>query len=175
MAYDFKKEYRHLRTPEIVTVPKINYVSVRGKGNPNEEGGEYQLAIKILYAVSYTLKMSKKMDYIIESFYDYVVPPLEGFWDWKGCNADKSSMKWIAVMRLPEFITVNEGLCVQALHVGAFDDEPLTVALMDKYIHERGLVNDIAPHRLHHEIYLSDARKVSPEKRRTVIRHPVKS
>ena len=145
--------------------------------------------------------MSKKMDYIIESFYDYVVPPLEGFWDWKGCNADKSSMKWIAVMRLPEFITeenftwavmtastkkkldcspakfitVNEGLCVQALHVGAFDDEPLTVALMDKYIHERGLVNDIAPHRLHHEIYLSDARKVSPEKRRTVIRHPVKS
>ena len=200
MPYDFKKEYRHIRGPEIITVPAVNYISVRGKGNPNEDGGEYQTAIRILYAVSYTLKMCRKMDYIINGYYDYVVPPLEGFWEWNtGCK-DKSSMKWLAVMRLPEFVTeenfnwavvtassrkkldcsaanfmtVNEGQCVQALHNGAFDDEPLTIALMDEFIHKHGLMNDITENRLHHEIYLSDPRRTAPEKLKTVIRHPIK-
>ena len=198
MPYDFKKEYRHIRGSEIINVPAVNYIAVQGKGNPNDESGEYQTAIKILYAVSYTLKMCRKMDYTIDGFYDYVVPPLEGFWD--NNYQDKSAMRWLAVMRLPEFVreenfawavmtasakkkldcspakfmTINEGLCVQALHEGAFDDEPLTIALMDEYIRGRGLVNDLTEQRLHHEIYLSDARKVPSEKWKTIIRFPIR-
>lgn len=187
--------------PEIVTVPKANYIAVRGKGNPNEIDGAYQQAISILYAVAYTLKMSYKTEHKIEGFFEYVVPPLEGFW-WQdnvdGIDyADKAAFNWISVIRLPEFITkkdfewavetasekkkldcssaefltVDEGLCVQIMHIGAFDDEPQTVALMDEYIAQNGYENDITESRLHHEIYLSDARKVAPEKWKTVIRH----
>ena len=190
--------------PEIVTVPKANYIAVRGKGNPNEIDGAYQQAISILYAVAYTLKMSYKTEHKIEGFFEYVVPPLEGFW-WQdnvdGIDyADKAAFNWISVIRLPEFITqkdfewavetasekkkldcsssefltVDEGLCVQIMHIGAFDDEPQTVALMDEYIAQNGYENDITESRLHHEIYLSDARKVAPEKWKTVIRHPIK-
>ena len=208
MPFDFKKEYKEFympkNKPEIVTVPKANYIAVRGRGNPNEEGGAYQAAIGVLYAVAYTLKMSYKTDYKIEGFFEYVVPPLEGFW-WQdntdGINyADKDSFNWISVIRLPdfvtqkdfdwavqtatkrkkidctaaEFLTVDEGLCVQIMHTGAFDDEPATVALMEKYIAEQGCQTDINDLRLHHEIYLSDARKVPPEKWRTVIRHPIR-
>lgn len=208
MAFDFKKEYKEFYLPKnepgIVTVPKINYIAVRGKGDPNEEGGTYQQAISILYAVAYTLKMSYKTDYRIEGFYDYVVPPLEGFWRQEGTNGidygDKSAFCWISVIRLPdfiakkdfgwavdaaakkkkldcskaEFLTVEEGLCVQIMHEGAFDDEPGTVALMDRFIAENGYENDFTDTRLHHEIYLSDARKVPPEKWKTVIRHPIR-
>lgn len=208
MAFDFKKEYKEFympkNKPEIVTVPQANYIAVRGKGNPNEIDGAYQKAISILYAVAYTLKMSYKTEHKIEGFFEYVVPPLEGFW-WQdnvdGIDyADKTAFNWISVIRLPEFITqkdfewavetasekkkldcssaefltVDEGLCVQIMHIGAFDDEPQTVTLMDEYIAQNGYENDITESRLHHEIYLSDARKVAPEKWKTVIRHPIK-
>lgn len=208
MAFDFKKEYREFympkEQPEIVDVPKANYIAMRGKGDPNEEGGAYQKAISILYAVAYTLKMSYKTAHQISGFYEYVVPPLEGFW-WQdnidGIDySDKSLFNWISVIRLPdfvskadfdwavesatkkkkldcssaEFLTVDEGLCVQIMHNGAFDDEPASVALMDAYVKQNGYANDISSDRLHHEIYLSDARKVAPEKWKTVIRHPIK-
>ena len=208
MAFDFKKEYKEFympkNKPEIVTVPKAHYIAVRGKGNPNEIDGAYQQAISILYAVAYTLKMSYKTEHKIEGFFEYVVPPLEGFW-WQdnvdGIDyADKAAFNWISVIRLPEFITqkdfewavetasekkkldcssaefltVDEGLCVQIMHIGAFDDEPQTVALMDEYIAQNGYENDITESRLHHEIYLSDARKVALEKWKTIIRHPIK-
>ena len=208
MAFDFKKEYKEFympkNKPEIVTVPKANYIAVRGKGDPNKEGGEYQQAISVLYAVAYTLKMSYKTDYKIEGFFEYVVPPLEGFWrqdDMDGIDyTNKSSFNWISVIRLPDFITqkdfewavetatkkkkldcssaefmtIDEGLCIQIMHFGSFDDEPATVALMDEYLDKNGYVNDITDTRLHHEIYLSDARRVAPEKWKTVIRHPIK-
>lgn len=208
MAFDFKKEYREFympgKTPEIVTVPRANYLAVRGQGDPNEEGGAYQRAISVLYALAYTLKMSYKTDHRIEGFFDYVVPPLEGFWRQAGVEgvdyADKAAFEWISVIRLTdfitkadfdwavetaakkkkldcsgaEFLTVDEGLCVQIMHFGPFDDEPATVALMDAYLRENGYVNDFSDSRRHHEIYLSDARKVPPEKWRTVIRHPIR-
>ena len=208
MAFDFKKEYKEYympkNKPEIVTLTPANYIAVRGSGDPNEEGGAYKLAISVLYAVAYTLKMSYKTDYRIEGFYEYVVPPLEGFWwqkDYEGIDySDKSSFHWISVIRLPdfitadhvkwaietatkkkkldcssvEFLTIDEGLCVQMMHHGAYDDEPATVALMDAFCAERGYVNDFSATRLHHEIYMSDARKVAPEKWKTVIRHPVR-
>ena len=208
MAFDFKKEYKEFYMPKnksaIVTVPKANYIAVRGKGNPNEEGGAYQKAISVLYAVAYTLKMSYKADYKIDGFFEYVVPPLEGFWwqeDVKGVDyGNKDSFNWISVIRLPdfitkenfdwavstatkkkkldcssaEFLTIDEGLCVQIMHIGSFDDEPESVAKMDAYLVEKGYENDLNDTRLHHEIYMSDARKVAPEKWKTVIRHPIK-
>lgn len=208
MAFDFKKEYKEFympkSKPEIVTVPKANYIAVRGKGDPNDEGGAYQQAVGILYAVAYTLKMSYKTDYRIEGFFDYVVPPLEGFWWQEGVDgidySDKSTFNWISVIRLPdfvtqkdfdwatgeaekkkhldcskaEFLTIDEGLCVQLMHIGPFDDEPATVSMMNAYLLENGYENDFSDSRLHHEIYLSDARKVAPEKWKTVIRHPIK-
>lgn len=208
MPFDFKKEYKEFYMPkcqpEIVTLPKANYIAVRGKGDPNEEGGAYKAAIGVLYAVAYTIKMSKMGDHRIDGYFDFVVPPLEGFW-WQdgidGVNySDKSAFAWISVIRLPdfvteddlawavaeatkkkkidctcaEFLTVDEGLCVQCMHIGAYDDEPATVALMDAYLAENGYVNDFSDTRRHHEIYLSDARKVAPEKWKTVIRHPIK-
>ena len=208
IAFDFKKEYKEFYMPkgkpEIVTVPKANYIAVRGKGDPNDEGGAYQQAVGILYAVAYTLKMSYKTDYRIEGFFDYVVPPLEGFWWQDGVGgidySDKSTFNWISVIRLPdfvtqkdfdwatgeaekkkhldcskaEFLTIDEGLCVQIMHIGPFDDEPATVSMMNAYLLENGYENDFSDSRLHHEIYLSDARKVAPEKWKTVIRHPIK-
>ena len=208
MAFDFKKEYKEFYMPkckpEIVTVPKANYIAVRGEGDPNEDGGAYQAAIGVLYSVAYTLKMSYKTEHKIEGFFEYVVPPLEGFWWQDGIAgvdySKKSAFRWISVIRLPdfvteadlawavdtaskkkhidcssaEFLTVEEGLCVQILHVGSYDDEPATVAAMDAFLAENGYVNDLSDTRLHHEIYLSDARKTAPEKLKTVIRHPIR-
>lgn len=208
MAFDFKKEYKEFympkNKPEVVTAPKANYIALRGKGDPNEEGGEYKSAIAVLYAVAYTLKMSKMTDHRIEGYFDYVVPPLEGFWWQEGVDgidySDKSTFCWISVIRLPdfitkedldwavktatqkkkldcskaEFLTIDEGLCVQIMHIGSFDNEPATVEIMNKYIAENGYENDFSDTRFHHEIYLSDARKVAPEKWKTVIRHPIK-
>ena len=208
MPFDFKKEYKELyqpkSKPQIVEVPPMNYIAVRGTGDPNEDDGAYQQAISVLYAVAYTLKMSYKTDYKIAGFFEYVVPPLEGFWwqdDADGVNyADKSGFHWISVIRLPDFVTksdfdwavqtaakkkqldcssakfltIEEGLCVQMMHVGSYDDEPASVALMDDYLTENGYVNDLTAERLHHEIYLSDPRKTAPEKRKTVLRHPIK-
>lgn len=208
MAFDFKKEYKEFympkKKPEIVNVPKTNYIAVRGKGDPNEEGGEYKASIGLLYTIACTLKMSKRTGHEIEGFFDYVVPPLEGFWWQDGIDGidftKKDKFRWISVIRLPdfikkedfdwavetaqqkkkmdcskvEFLTIDEGLCVQMMHIGAYDDEPASVALMDAYIEQEGYVNDLSDVRLHHEIYLSDARKVEPARRKTVIRHPIK-
>ncbi len=208
-AFDFKKEYKEFympkNKPEIVTVPVMNYIAVRGRGDPNDEDGEYQRAVGVLYAISYTLKMSYKGSHNIEGFFEYVVPPLEGFW-WQdnvdGCDhGDKSSFNWISVIRLPDFITkqdfewaveeaskkkrldcsvaefimIEEGLCVQIMHIGPFDDEPNTIAVMDAYLQDNGYVNDITSERMHHEIYLSDPRKSDPLKWKTVIRHPIRT
>ena len=208
MPFDFKKEYKEFYLPPakpvIVIVPKANYIAVRGKGDPNDENGAYQQAIGVLYAAAYTLKMSYKTGHHIEGFYDYVVPPLEGFWWQEGIEGidyrDKSTFCWISVIRLPdfitqadfdwavqiasrkkkidcscaEFLTIDEGLCVQIMHIGPYDNEPASVALMDKFLTENGYMNDFTSIRLHHEIYLSYARKVAPEKWKTVIRHPIK-
>lgn len=208
MPFDFKKEYKEFYLPkdkpEIITVPKSNYIAVKGQGNPNDEGGAYQQAIGVLYAVAYTLKMSYKTDHRIDGFFEYVVPPLEGFWWQDGIDGvdygSKDTFHWISVIRLPdfvtkkdfdwavetaskkkkldcscaEFLTVDEGLCVQIMHIGPFDDEPATVARMDAFLFENGYENDMTDTRLHHEIYLSDARKVAPDKLKTVIRHPIK-
>lgn len=208
MSFDLKKEYKEFympkNKPEIVTVPKANYIAVRGTGDPNEEDGAYKKAIGVLYAVAYTLKMSYKTDYKIQGFYEYVVPPLEGFWWQEGIEgidySDKTTFRWISVIRLPEFITkedvawavqtaekkkgldcsgaefftVEEGVCVQIMHIGSFDDEPETVNKMNAFIEAQGYENDFSDNRLHHEIYLSDARRVAPEKWKTVIRHPIR-
>ncbi len=208
MAFDFKKEckefYMPKSKPEIVDIPRMNYVAVRGTGDPNQEDGAYQRAIGILYGVSYTIKMSCKSDYKIKGFFEYVVPPLEGFWWQNGVNgvdySDKSGFNWISLIRLPdfvtradfewavqeagrkkktdccpaEFLTLDEGLCVQIMHIGSYDSEPESVALMDSFLKENGYRNDLSESRLHHEIYLSDPRKTVPEKRKTVIRHPIK-
>lgn len=208
MAFDFKKEYKEFylakNEPQIVLVPPMNYVAVRGTGDPNKEGGAYKAAIAVLYAVSYTIKMSKLGDHRIDGYYDFVVPPLEGFWWQDGVQGvdytNKSSFHWISVIRLPdfvtqedfdwavaeatrkkkldcsiaEFMTIDEGKCVQIMHIGPYDDEPATVAVMDQYLAANGYENDFSLTRMHHEIYLSDARKIAPEKWKTVIRHPVK-
>ncbi|MBR3311950.1 MAG: GyrI-like domain-containing protein [Solobacterium sp.] len=208
MAFDFRKEYKEFympkRTPAIVTVPKMNYIAVRGIGDPNEEDGEYKQAIGLLYGIAYTIKMSRKGNHQIDGYFDYVVPPLEGFWRQDGVTGvdytRKDSFAWISVIRLPDFVTkedfdwavressakkkqdfskvqyltVEEGLCVQCMHIGPYDDEPVTVAIMDRYLEENGYENDFSAERMHHEIYLSDPRRVSPEKQKTVIRHPVR-
>ena len=208
MAFDFKKEYKEFYMPkdkpEIISVPKMNYIAVRGKGDPNDENGEYKAAIGLLYGIAFTIKMSKKGDHQIDGYFDYVVPPLEGFWWMEGKvgvdYAHKERFHWISVIRLPdfvseydfrwavdeaakkkkqdfskvEFLTVEEGVCVQCMHIGSYDDEPETVKLMHEYMEQQGYSIDIAENRFHHEIYLSDARKVAPEKLKTVIRHPIK-
>ena len=209
MAFDFKKEYREFYIPkikpDIVKVPSMNYIAVRGTGDPNLEDGEYKQAIGLLYGIAFTIKMSKKGDHRIEGYFDYVVPPLEGFWWQDGGDgidyAHKEKFHWISVIRLPDFVTnddflwavneatkkkkqdfskatfltVEEGLCVQCMHIGSYDDEPATVAMMHEFMEQQGYELDITDKRLHHEIYLSDARKVAPEKLKTVIRHPIKA
>ena len=208
MPFDFKKEYKEFYMPkgkpEIVTVPAMNYIAVRGSGNPNEEGGDYKKSIELLYGIAYTIKMSKKGDHKIEGYFDYVVPPLEGFWWQDGVDGidygHKENFQWISAIRLPDFVTrsdfewaieeatrkkkmdfskveflpVEEGLCVQCMHTGSYDDEPATVSMMHEFIESQGYALDITDKRLHHEIYLSDARKVAPDKLKTVIRHPIK-
>lgn len=208
MPFDYKKEYKAFylppKTPEILSVPPMNFVAVRGKGDPNEEAGEYKAAMEILYGIAYTIKMSKKGDRQIEGYFDYVVPPLEGFW-WQERTVGvdygrKADFCWISLIRLPDFVTradfdwavqeatrkkktdfskaefftYDEGLCVQCMHIGPYDDEPQTVEQMHRFAQEQGYTVEITETRYHHEIYLSDARKTVPEKLRTVIRHPIK-
>ena len=208
MSFDFKKEYKEFymppNRPEIVEIPSMNYLAVRGQGDPNLEEGEYKRAIGLLYGIAFTIKMSKKGNYRIDGYFDYTVPPLEGFWWQNGVKgieySHKEDFQWISVIRLPdfvkkadfywaleeaakkkkqdfsrvEFMTYEEGLCVQCMHTGPFDDEPATVARMHDYMEQEGYVLDITDQRLHHEIYLSDARKVDPLKQKTVIRHPIR-
>ncbi len=208
MAFDFKKEYKEFYLPKdkpgIVMVPKMNYIAIRGHGDPNDENGDYKAAIGLLYAIAFTIKMSRKGDHRIEGYFDYVVPPLEGFWFMEGMSgidyAHKEDFHWISVIRLPdfvteedfkwavdeatkkkkqdfsgvEFLTVEEGLCVQCMHIGSYDDEPITVSMMHEFMEQQDYLLDITDKRLHHEIYLSDARKIAPEKLKTVIRHPIR-
>ena len=208
MAFDYKKEYREFYlpkdTPSIVTVPRMNYIAVRGHGDPNVEGGEYKLSIELLYGVAYTIKMSRLGGRRIDGYFAFVVPPLEGFW-WQDGSAGidysrKAELNWLSALRLPDFVTEadlswalaeaerkkkrdfskvtfmsrEEGVCVQCMHIGPYDDEPATVELMHRRMAEDGYALDISEERLHHEIYLSDARRVAPEKLKTVIRHPIR-
>lgn len=208
MAFDYKKEYKEFympkNKPSVVTVPGMNFIAVRGKGDPNVEDGEYKQSIGLLYGIAFTIKMSKKSDHRIDGYFDYVVPPLEGFWWQEGTEgidyAHKERLQWISVIRLPDFVTkedfdwaveeatrkkktdyskvefftYDEGLCVQSMHIGPYDDEPKTVARMHEFMEQEGYALDITDQRMHHEIYLSDARRVAPEKRKTVIRHPIR-
>lgn len=207
MAFDYKKEYREFylpkSQPELVTVPSMNFAAVRGKGNPNEEGGAYKLSLGLLYGIAYTIKMSKMGDHKIEGYFDYVVPPLEGLWYQEGIRGidytHKEDFQWISMIRLPEFITkeefhwavqeaekkkktdfstvefltYEEGLCVQCMHIGPYDKEPDTIEAMDAFAKEQGYQPDMDGPRRHHEIYLSDVRRCKPENLKTVIRHPV--
>ena len=206
--FDYKKKYKEFylpkNKPELIDVPAMNYIAVRGQGDPNEEGGEYKAAIGLLYAIAFTIKMSEKGNHKIEGFFDYVVPPLEGFWWQDGVDgvdyAHKEDYQWISLIRLPDFVTridfdwaveeatrkkqadfssvefysYTEGMCVQCMHIGSYDEEPATVQAMEDYAHAMGYEIDISETRFHHEIYLSDARRCSPEKLKTVIRHPVR-
>ncbi len=208
MAFDYKKEYKEYyapaKKPAIVQIPRMNFVAVRGKGDPNEEEGEYKKALNLLYGIAFTIKMSYKGTHEIKGFFEYVAPPLEGFW-WQenviGVDYEhKETFQWISLIRLPDFVTkddfdwavqeatqkkqidfskvefftYDEGMCVQCMHIGSYDDEPATVKLMEKYAKEQGYEIDINDERFHHEIYLSDARKCVPEKRKTILRHPIK-
>ena len=208
MAFDYKKEYKEFylpkTKPELVEVPEMNFIAVRGKGNPNEDKGAYKEAIGLLYGIAFTLKMSKKGDHKMDGYFDYVVPPLEGFWWQEGVEGVDYSRKedfcWISVIRLPdfvteadfqwavdeaqrkkkqdyskvEFLTICEGLCVQCMHIGPYDTEPETLRQMDAFAAEQGYVPDFTAGRLHHEIYLGDPRRTAPEKLKTVLRHPVR-
>ena len=208
MAFDYKKEYKEFYMPKnkpgIVDIPEMNYIAVRGKGNPNEENGEYKKSIELLYSIAFTIKMSYKGDYRIDGYFEYVVPPLEGFW-WqdgiKGMDySRKDELNFISIIRLPDFVTdkdfewaikeaakkkkadflkvefftYEEGLCVQCMHLGPYDDEPVTTKLMEDYARENGYIIDITDTKFHHEIYLSDPRRCEASKLKTVIRHPVK-
>ncbi|MCM1266443.1 MAG: GyrI-like domain-containing protein [Bacteroidales bacterium] len=207
MAFDYKKEYKEFylpkNTPSLITVPPMNFIAVRGKGDPNEEGGAYKQSINLLYGIAYTIKMSKKSDHRIEGYFDYVVPPLEGLWWQEGMTgidySKKADFTWISMIRLPDFVTkedfawavaeasekkktdfsqveflpYEEGLCVQCMHIGPYDDEPATIEAMERYAKEQGFLPDMDGTRRHHEIYLSDVRKCKPENLKTVIRHPV--
>lgn len=207
MAFDYKKEYREFympgNTPELIRVPPMNFIAVRGKGNPNEEGGAYKQSIGLLYGIAFTIKMSKKTSHQMEGYFDYVVPPLEGLWRQTGGGeidySRKEDFQWVSMIRLPEFVTekefrwavaeaeekkksdfskvefltYDEGLCIQCMHIGPYDQEPATIAVMDTFAEENGYVNDMDGSRFHHEIYLSDVRRCRPERLKTVIRHPV--
>lgn len=208
MAFDYKKEYKEFYLPKskpaLITVPSMNFIAVRGNGDPNEENSAYKQSINLLYGIAYTIKMSKLGDHRIEGYFDYVVPPLEGLWWQNGINSidytGKEAFEWISMIRLPdfvtktefdwaiaeaaekkktdfsevEFLTYDEGLCVQCMHIGPYDNEPATIEAMDKFAKEQGFSPDMEGKRRHHEIYLSDPRKCKPENLKTVIRHPIK-
>ena len=208
MVFDFKKEYKELYKPKakpsIINVEKANFIAVRGVGDPNAENSEYKQSISLLYPIAYAIKMSKKGDYKIDGYFDFVVPPLEGFWWQEGIRgvdyANKDSFNFISLIRMPDFVTkevfewaveettrkkkkdfskvefftYDEGLCVQCMHIGPYNDEPITVEAMHEYMIEQGYELDITDERFHHEVYISDVRKISPEKLKTVLRHPIK-
>lgn len=203
MAFDYKKEYKALyqppREPQFVTVPAMTFAAVRGQGDPNDPTGEYKAAIELLYGLLYTIKMSKKGSHRVDGYFDFVVPPLEGLWEQTG--TEKESFHWTSMLRLPEFVTreefdwavreatakkkkdfskvelftYDEGFCVQCMHLGFYDDEPETLARMNAFAAEQGYAVDFSETRFHHELYLSDPNRTAPEKRKTILRHPLKS
>lgn len=202
---DYKKIYKDIYVPpmqpQLIELPPISYVCVEGKGDPNTSSF-FQEAISLLYGLSYTIKMNRKID----GYFEYVVPPLEGFW-WSedhifdGLNIrDKSTFCWKIMIRLPEFVDedifikakeelkvkknvnvdllkreiIEEGLCVQMMHKGSFDEEAQSIQKIEQFIQEQGLETDLSSTRFHHEIYLSDFRRTKTENLKTVIRYPVK-
>ncbi len=208
MAYDFKKEqkqfYKPGKKPELIDVPKMTYIAVRGKGDPNATDGEYKQAIQLLYGVAYTIKMSKKGTHKIKNYFDFVVPPLESLW-WRDGNAGidyahKEKFEFISMIRMPDFvtqdvldwaikeasekkdgdfskvklITLDEGKCVQVMHVGSYDDGPATIEKMKEFADQNDVKPDYSDKCRHHEIYLSDPRRTKVENLKTVIRIPVK-
>ena len=207
MPFDYKKEYKEFyqppKKPGLIEIPEMNYIAVRGKGNPNLPDGEYKSSIGLLYGIAYTIKMSHMGNHKINGYFPYVVPPLEGLWWQKGTTqidySHKEDFEWISMIRLPDFVTKEEfnwavleatekkqtdfskveffpymeGLCVQCMHIGSYDDEPATLQLMDDFIRKEGYIPDLSGTRRHHEIYLSDPRRTKPERLRTVIRQPV--
>ena len=208
MPFDYKKEYKEFymppKKPTIVEVPTMNYIAIRGQGDPNDENGEYKQTLSLLYGIAFTIKMSYKGSHKIQGYFEYVIPPLEGFWwqeNTKGMDyTRKQDLHFISMIRLPDFVTkedfdwavqeatkkkkmdfskveflsVNEGLCVQCMHIGSYDEEPETVEYMHRYLKENGYVLDFSEKRMHHEIYLSDPRRCDPMKLKTVIRHPIR-
>ena len=184
MPFDFKKEYKEFymppRKPGIVSIPKMNYIAVRGTGDPNSENGEYKESIGLLYAVAFTIKMSKLGSHRMAGYFDYVVPPLEGFWRQEGSDSidysHKEKFHFISAIRLPDFVTADEfnwavgeaarkkkldlskvefftydeGLCVQCMHIGPYDDEPKTIEAMHEHAAQNGCVPDIRAERMHH-------------------------
>lgn len=202
---EYKEFYLPKNKPGLVTVPPMHFAAVRGSGNPNEEGGAYKQSIGLLYGIAFTIKMSKLSDHRIEGYFDYVVPPLEGLWWQEGMQgvdySRKDDFQWISMIRLPEFVTqdtlnwakaeagakkktdfspvefltYDEGFCVQCMHIGPYDNEPATIEIMDTFARSQGYLPDMDGTRYHHEIYLSDVRKCKPENLKTVIRHPIKA
>ena len=198
---EYKEFYLPPVTPTLVDVPPANYIAVRGMGNPNDEGSEYKDSIGLLYGIAFTIKMSKKGGRQIEGYFDYVVPPLEGLW-WSENGevnyAHKEAFHFISMIRLPEFVTradfdwavaeatrkkktdfskveffhYEEGRCVQCMHIGPFDSEPITIGKMKAFAEQQGLSIEMDDVRRHHEIYLSDPRKTAADKLKTVIRFP---
>ena len=201
---EYKEYYLPKNKPVRVSIPRMNYIAINGHGDPNDEKGEYKDALSLLYSIAFTLKMSYKTDYHIEGYFSYVVPPLEGLWWQNNSNTidyqHKEDFNWISMIRLPDFITkkdvdwaittanakkqkshsqvyfftLEEGLCVQCMHRGSFDDEPATLELIHSYIDNNDLLTDISETRRHHEIYLSDPRKCKAENIKTVLRIPVR-
>lgn len=229
---DVKKNQKNLYLPSpephVITVPPMNFIMIDGTGNPNDEDGEYNKAVEILYVLSYTIKMSKLTDTNIAGYVDFVVPPLEGLW-WIGEKdaqtkdfdaRQKDRYNWTSMIRQMDFVTeevfnlaaaaavqknskknpelsrrieaylsdgrlrletYDEGLCLQCMHKGPYDDESATISKMDSFIKSHpeyknaiGSKNSQGQVLCHHEIYLNDPRKTKPESIRTVLRHPVK-
>lgn len=206
---DYKKAFKELYSPKTIPsaieVPEMKFIQVDGRGDPNEPDGDYQKAIELLYALTFTIKMSPKSGVALDGYFEYVVPPLEGLWwladDSEPDFADKSKYFWTSMIRQPEFVTdeifeyavqttrvkkphidvskarfvtFTEGLCVQCMHIGSYDDEPATIAQMKDYMEKNGFAPDLSAARRHHEIYLSDPRRVEASRRKTVLRYPVK-
>lgn len=157
MAFDFKKEYKEFYMPKnkpgIISVPSMNYIAVRGQDGVD--------------GIDYAHKGNFKWISVIR-LPDFVTEE-----DFEWANEEAAKKKKTDFSKV-EFFTYDEGECVQCMHIGSYDDEPATVALMHEYMKSQGYVLDITDKRLHHEIYLSDARKVAPEKLKTVIRHPIR-
>ena len=190
-------------SPSIVDVPAMTFLAVDGSGNPNTSA-EYAAAVELLYGLSYSIRMGNKavLEYVVAPLEGFWEVADSGFKGGGEPVPDKSKFLWTMLIRQPDFVdadvfetakaslarkkpgldtsgarleTFAEGLCVQALHIGSYDDEPKTVAMIDNYAAETGHAIDIGKTRRHHEIYLSDPRKVAAEKLKTVIRHPVKA
>lgn len=202
---DYKKEYKDLympkRKPVLIEVPSMTFIMIDGQGDPNGEA--YQSAVQALYALSYTIKMSKKGEKELEGYFEYVVPPLEGLW-WISSGSfslnERDNWLWTSMIRQPEFVnqevfewaleeskkkkplvdlsharleSFTEGLCAQMMHIGPYSQEPVSVQELHAFMEKNKLVNETGSERKHHEIYLSDPRRTAPEKLKTVLRLPV--